>query len=203
MQNRRMADERIKIIRRSSFTALPWKNGGGITHEAIREPPIGDAFIWRVSVAEIDSSGPFSDFAGYDRKMVLLRGHGIALEFGSGKRCTLRGVGDFVEFDGSMATRCELLDGPCVDLNLMVSKSRRTAARIERMSGPLQVAANDGDTTLIFGIQDPLSLNGAAESTRLEPWDLAILRGCSVRLSNMSRGEDSAPSTVFIATISP
>jgi environmental stress-induced protein Ves len=192
-----------RIIRRSSFTALPWKNGGGITHEAIRVPPTGDAFLWRVSVAQIDSSGPFSDFAGYDRKMVLLRGHGIALEFGSGKRCALRSVGDFVEFDGAMATRCELLDGPCVDLNLMVSKSLRTAARIERMSEPLRVAANHGETTLIFAIQDPLSLHGGAESTRLEPWDLAILQACSMDLSNMSRGEDSAPNTVFIATISP
>jgi uncharacterized protein len=198
-----MADERIKIIRRSSFTALPWKNGGGITHEAIRVPPTGDAFLWRVSVAQIDSSGPFSDFAGYDRKMALLRGRGIALEFAGGKHCALHCVGDFVEFDGAIPTRCELLDGPCVDLNLMVSKSLRTAARIERMSEPLRVAAIHGETTLIFGIQDPLSLDGAAESTRLEPWDLAILQGCSVHLSKMSRGEDSAPSPVFIATISP
>lgn len=198
-----MADERIKIIRRSSFTALPWKNGGGITHEAIRVPPTGDAFLWRVSVAQIDSSGPFSDFAGYDRKMVLLRGRGIALQFAGGKHCALRRVGDLVEFDGAISTRCELLDGPCVDLNLMVSKSLRTAARIEHPSEPVRVAAIHGETTLIFAIQDPLSLDGAAESTRLEPWDLAILEGCSVHLNNMSRGEESAPSPVFIATISP
>jgi environmental stress-induced protein Ves len=193
-----------QIVRRSSFTALPWKNGGGITHEAIRVPPTGDAFLWRVSVAQIESSGPFSDFAGYDRKMVLLRGHGIALQFGSGKQCALRSVGDIVEFDGGMATRCELLDGPCVDLNLMVSKSLRTAARIERLNEPTPVAAIGAQTTLIFGIQDPLSLDSSAgESARLEPWDLAILEHCSVQLSNMSPGEDSAPSTVFIATISP
>jgi uncharacterized protein len=199
-----MADERIKIIRRSSFTALPWKNGGGITHEAIRVPPTGDAFLWRVSVAQIDSSGPFSDFAGYDRNMVLLRGRGIALEFGGGTQCVLRSVGDSVEFDGGVHTRCELLDGPCVDLNLMASKLLRTAARIERISEPTLVAAIRGETTLIFGIQDPLSLDtGAGESTRLEPWDLAILEGCSAHLSNMSPGEDSAPSAVFIATISP
>jgi uncharacterized protein len=199
-----MADERIKVIRRSSFTALPWKNGGGITHEAIRVPPTGDAFLWRVSVAQIDSSGPFSDFAGYDRSMVLLRGRGIALKFGGGKQCVLRSVGDSVEFDGGVPTRCELLDGPCVDLNLMASKSLRTAPRIERISEPTLVAAIRGETTLIFGIQDPLSLDsGAGESTRLEPWDLAILEDCSAHLSNMSPGEDSVPSAVFIATISP
>ena len=199
-----MADADIKIVRRSSFTPIPWKNGGGITHEAIRVPPTGDAFLWRVSVAQIDSSGPFSDFAGYDRKMVLLRGHGIALEFGSGERCTLRRMGDWLEFDGAMSTRCELLDGPCVDFNLMVSQSLRSAARIERLQEPLRVAAIQGETTLIFAIQDPLSLDGsAAESVRLGPWDLAILDDCSVHLSKLAPGADSAPSAVFIATISP
>jgi uncharacterized protein len=199
-----MSDAGIKIIRRSSFTATPWKNGGGITHEAIRVPPTGDAFLWRVSVAQIDSSGPFSDFAGYGRKMVLLRGRGIALKFGSGERCTLRGAGDWVEFDGAMSTCCELLDGPCVDLNLMVSNSLHAAARIERLSEPNRVAANHGETTLIFGILDPLCLDsGAGESALLEPWDLAILKGCSAHLSRMAPLEDSAPSAVFIATISP
>jgi environmental stress-induced protein Ves len=198
-----MSDAGIKIIRRSSFTATRWKNGGGITHEAIRVPPTGDAFLWRVSVAQIESSGPFSDFSGYDRKMVLLQGRGIALEFGSGERRALRSVGDWVEFDGAMATRCELLDGPCADLNIMVSKSLRTSARIERLHEPMLVAATHRETTLIFGILDPLSLDGAGESARLEPWDLAILNGCSAHLRKMAALEDSAPSAVFIATISP
>jgi uncharacterized protein len=199
-----MSDAGIKIIRRSSFTATPWKNGGGITHEAIRVPLTGDAFLWRVSVAQIDSSGPFSDFAGYDRKMVLLRGQGIALKFGSADRRTLRSVGDWVEFDGALSTHCELLDGPCMDFNLMVSNSLHTAARIERLSEPKRVAAIHGETTLIFGILDPLSLvSSAGESALLEPWDLAILKDCSAHLSQVAPLEDSAPSAVFIATISP
>jgi uncharacterized protein len=198
-----MSDAGIKIIRRSCFTPLPWKNGGGITHEAIRVPPTGDTFLWRLSVAQIDSPGPFSDFADYDRKMVLLRGQGVTLEFGSGERCELRSIGDWVEFDGAMPTRCELLDGPCTDLNLMVCKSLRTALRIERLSEPTLVAAGHGETTLIFAIQDALSLDGRGESVRLEPWDLAILHDCSAHLSKMTPDAESAPSAVFIATISP
>lgn len=199
----RMGDAGIKIIRRSSFTATPWKNGGGITHEAIRVPATGDAFLWRVSVAQIDSSGPFSDFSGYDRKMVLLQGRGVALEFGGGEHRALRSIGDWVEFDGATPASCELLDGPCVDLNLMVTQQLRTAARIERLRAPMPVAPTPGETTLIFGIQDPLSLDCRGESVRLEPWDLAILNGCSAHLSKTTHGEDSAPLAVFIATISP
>lgn len=198
-----MADADIKIIRRASFVAIPWKNGGGITHEAIRVPPTGDAFLWRVSVAQIGSSGPFSDFSGYHRKMVLLRGRGLAVQFGSGERCTLRNAGDWLEFDGAVSTHCELLDGPCVDLNLMVAHRLRSAARVERMQEPLRVAAIRGETTLIMGISDPISLHGAGDPVRLAPWDLAILKNCSVHLSKLAPGEDSAPSAVFIATISP
>ncbi len=171
-----MIDAGINIIRRSSFTATPWKNGAGITHEAIRVPPTGEEFLWRVSVAQIDSSGPFSDFSGFDRKMALLQGRGIALVFGNGEAAReLRSVGDYVEFDGASPACCELLDGPCVDLNLIVSKSLRTAARIERLREGAPVAAGPGETTLILGIQHPLSLAGGGQSARLEPWDLAIL----------------------------
>jgi hypothetical protein len=38
-------------------------------------PPIR----WRVSIAQLDALGPFSDFAGYARKLVLLRGRGVRL----------------------------------------------------------------------------------------------------------------------------
>lgn len=198
-----MVDARIKIIRRSSFKAIPWKNGGGVTHEAIRVPPTGEGFLWRVSVAQIDTSGPFSDFAGYDRKMVLLRGRGIALDFAGGESSVLRSIGDWVQFDGAMSTHCELLDGPCMDLNLMVSKSLRSAARIEHLIEPMRVAAIQGETTLIFAIQHPLSLkDGEGAAARLGPWDLAILNDCGASMVKILPGEVSSPSAVFIATIS-
>jgi uncharacterized protein len=167
---------RMQIIRKSCFTAVPWKNGGGITHEAIRVPATGSAFRWRVSVAQIDVSGPFSNFAGYHRRMVLLLGSGVRLTFGESGHRDLRAVGDLAEFDGAVDTRCELLDGPCTDLNLMVSDSVAAfTAGVERLREarslrPLQ------ETLLVFPVTGPLSLeyqNG--ESSTLNPWDLAIL----------------------------
>jgi environmental stress-induced protein Ves len=132
-----------------------------------------------------------------------LQGRGIALEFGNGDKRVLRSTGDWMEFDGGIPTRCQLLDGPCVDLNLVVSKSLRTAVRVERLREVKRVAAIQGETTLIFGIQTPLCLESRGESTGLEPWDLAILTDCSAQLSGMAPADDSAQSTVFIATISP
>jgi environmental stress-induced protein Ves len=193
----------LQIVRRSSFKRSPWKNGGGITHEAIRVPATGEPFLWRVSLAQIDASGPFSDFAGYDRKMVLLQGPGIELTHGNGQHRVLKNVGDCVEFAGVMPTHCELLGGPCVDLNLMVAESLRSTARVERLVDGL-IATAAGETTLIFGIESPISLAGdAGETVRLEPWDLAVLSQGSARFDNMAPDGRSAPSAVFIATISP
>ena len=192
----------LKVIRRSSFTALPWKNGGGITHEAWREPATGDAFVWRVSVAHIESSGPFSDFAGYNRKMVLLRGLGLTLRFANGEQRVLQKIGESAEFDGAVAAHCDLFNGPRVDLNFIFSKSVRAHARVEHVDQELLVRPTPLETALIFSIADPLLLEcDAGEAVRLEPWDLAVLSQGGARLSKMEPDHYSAPSAVFFATI--
>ena len=171
-----------------------------MTYEAIRVPPAGDPFSWRVSLAQIDSSGPFSDFTGYDRNMVLLQGRGIALTFDDGEQRSLREVGDWLQFDGGRPVHCGLLDGPCMDLNLMLSKSMRADARLERLGRNLAVDASHGPT-LIFSLEDALSIDaGDAQSVRLEPWDLAVLSQGSARLNRMEPDKPAA-SAVFIATI--
>jgi len=60
----------------------------------IRVPATGDPFLWRVSIAQIDASGPFSNFTGYSRKMVLLRGAGLRLKFAAGPDRHLHDIGD-------------------------------------------------------------------------------------------------------------
>jgi environmental stress-induced protein Ves len=166
----------MQIIRNSSFTAVPWKNGGGITHEAIRVPATGSTFRWRVSVAQIEASGPFSNFAGYQRRMVLLRGSGVRLTFDGSHHQDLRAVGDLAAFDGAVSTGCELLDGPCTDLNLMVSDSLRGwTAAVESLREPRELKSTR-ETLLIFPITGPVSLeyqNG--EPTTLNEWDLVVL----------------------------
>jgi environmental stress-induced protein Ves len=192
----------LNIIRKSSFTAVPWKNGGGTTHEAIRVPAGGESFLWRVSVAYIDTSGPFSDFAGYRRNMVLLRGRGLRLKFDNGEHRVLRSIGDTAAFEGAAGTYCDLLDGPCVDLNFMVSKSVQADARVVHLGENLTLQASP-DTALIFSIEASLLLDSeGGESIRLEPWDLAVVSRGTTRLSRIEPGKLSAPSAVFLATIS-
>jgi environmental stress-induced protein Ves len=192
----------LTVIRRSSFIAAPWKNGGGVTHEVIRMPQKGDYFRWRVSIASIDASGPFSDFAGYDRHMVLLRGPGLSLKLGNAESRRLQAIGDLAQFDGGIATYCELLDGPCVDLNLMVLKSLNAKACVESLAGVKSLQAAQGESALIFSIATPLTVSSdAGPSTRLEPWDFAVLTDGSARLELSPIGDISTLGSVFFATI--
>ena len=192
----------LQVIRKASFASVPWRNGGGITHEAARVPESGDPFRWRVSVAHIDASGPFSDFSGYLRTMVLLRGTGVALKFNAAESRELRSVGELVEFDGAGQTYCQLLDGPCVDLNLMAATSIAVQARVTRLDAGVAVAASRDQATLIFAIDDPLLLESDVGGTvTLEPWDLAVLRGSSARLNRVASGNIPTVGSVFIATL--
>jgi uncharacterized protein len=196
-------DSAVQIVRKSSFTAAPWKNGGGTTHEAIRVPASGEPFRWRVSVAHIEVAGPFSDFAGYDRKMVLLRGAGVKLDFANGEQRVLRHVGEIAEFDGGLSARCELLGGPCVDLNLMVAKSMGAVpVRVQRVNSALPLAASCHESTLVFCIEGRVVLDGdAGEPATLENWDLAVLSH-TPRLESRLTPLDSSGALVFLATLS-
>lgn len=191
----------LQVVRKSAFTAIPWKNGGGITHEALRVPQMGDPFRWRVSVAHIDVSGPFSDFGGYHRKMVLLRGSGVILKFAGGETRELCRIGDLVEFDGAESTYCELQGGACVDLNLMVSKSIAVDARVLRLDVSIAVEALQNTSTLIFAVEDPLLLESdSGDTVRLEPWDLAVINHGGGRLNRVA-GNIATVGSVFIATL--
>jgi environmental stress-induced protein Ves len=166
----------MQILRKASFKATPWKNGGGITQEIIRVPAGDGSFRWRMSVAQIDVSGAFSDFAGYRRIMVLLRGRGVRLNFAGAPPKSLADVGDLAEFDGALKTDCRLVDGPCTDLNLMVEKSiANVVASVERLRDPRALPALPQGVSLVFGISGGLEVECAAGRALLEPWDLAIL----------------------------
>lgn len=118
-------------LRRFTCGELPvtmWKNGGGITREIVSWPPYAepDAFDWRVSVATISASGPFSTFPGVDRTIMLLDGDGVRLK-SDGFDETLDVAHQPFEFDGEAPVECTLLGGASTDLNLMVRRGQGRA----------------------------------------------------------------------------
>jgi uncharacterized protein len=104
---------------------MPWKNGMGSTTEIAIHPADAklDDFVWRVSMAQVASDGPFSSFAAIDRTLLVLEGNGIDLSV-AGEADVRIDRETMHAFPGDQPTSARLVDGPIVDLNVM---SRRTA----------------------------------------------------------------------------
>jgi environmental stress-induced protein Ves len=105
---------------RDQYRSMPWRNGSGITREIARDAGAGAEFLWRLSLASITASGPFSNYDGYRRSVTLIAGNGFRLAIGAQQPLTLDMVGATALFSGDVPTGCVLIDGACSDLSLMV-----------------------------------------------------------------------------------
>ena len=120
---------RHRLLTPADYRRMPWKNGGGRTTEIASHPPDAgfNAFLWRISVAEVRKDGPFSAFPGVERTLVLLDGAGMRLA-GDGVDIEILARYEPYAFAGESMPVCTLLGGPVRDFNLML---RRGAARGE------------------------------------------------------------------------
>ncbi len=111
----------------AAIAPTPWKNGGGATRELACWPPGAgmDAFDWRVSVASVAASGPFSAYPGVDRQIMLLAGDGFHLQApGGALEQRLDQPWQPLAFAGELAVQCRLLGGASTDFNLMLRRGR-------------------------------------------------------------------------------
>jgi environmental stress-induced protein Ves len=109
---------RVRLIPASAYRRVPWNNRGGVTMDIDMVERAG-VVQWRVSLAEIENDGPFSDFTGYDRTIVPLAGRGFRLSGGDAAPIVL--AQNFVphRFDGGWSPLCELIDRPVQALNAL------------------------------------------------------------------------------------
>jgi environmental stress-induced protein Ves len=107
------------------YVAMPWRNGLGTTTELAREDT-ETGFLWRLSRADVTADGPFSDFPGIDRFLLLLSGAGLKLTFAN-REAVLDAPYASAEFAGDEPVFCRLLNGPCQDFNVMVNRARASA----------------------------------------------------------------------------
>lgn len=114
---------RHRVLAPADFRRLRWKNGRGFTTEIAQHPRGADleAFDWRASIAEIAQSGPFSQFPGVTRSLILISGDGMHLDRAAGP-LDLRAPFDVVEFDGADVVLCTLAGGPVRAFNLMLRR---------------------------------------------------------------------------------
>lgn len=126
----------------AAVPATPWKNGGGSTRELACWPPGAgmDTFGWRISVATIAASGPFSAFSGVDRQIMLLDGHGVRLASGGWQHALDQRWQPFA-FSGDEPVDCSMLGGASTDFNLMLRRGAWSGHVQVLRAAPSQVQA--------------------------------------------------------------
>jgi environmental stress-induced protein Ves len=167
-----------RLIAFDSLTPVAWKNGGGSTTElAVFPPGAGfDTFIWRVSLATIAASGPFSRFEGIDRSLALVDGEKLALTV-DGEKLTLEPTDAPLRFTGEAQVAASV-DGVTTDLNVMTRRARcRHALRRVALSAaaPTTIDRRGAHTLIFLSDGDSASIGDGTHSFKFKRFDALLL----------------------------
>ena len=157
----------LQCLRAQDYPRMPWKNGGGFTEEITRDAGDGlDGFGWRLSIADIEASGGFSSFAGYQRIISVLQGDGMQLTVDGEQGRPLLPF-DAYAFKGESQVSCALLGGPIRDFNLIYAPARYRA-RLQWFDGGSRLFSA-ASTVLVFSAQTDLqvTVDGQVQSLGL------------------------------------
>ena len=170
------------VVHLADVAATQWRNGGGVTRELAAWPAQGD-WHWRMSVAEVAQSGPFSCFDGITRWFAVLQGAGVVLNVRTPSDSSAASATEHrltvqeqpLCFDGGAPTDCQLISGPTQDFNLMVRDSG-LPARMLRVHGNFHTAVNAMKTIAIYTIDSRASVRFNAEDLYVPPATLVWRR---------------------------
>jgi environmental stress-induced protein Ves len=143
------ATVKLTHLKPADYKTMPWKNGGGTTTELMAERNgATEGYDWRLSIASVAASGPFSDFSGYDRSIMLVEGKGFTLDFAEDGTHHLTRSFEPLCFDGAWRTECTLIDGPVKDFNLIARKNVHAVLDVLRVAPGAETIAAAPTTVL-------------------------------------------------------
>ena len=171
----------MRVVRESSITSTPWKNGGGVTREIAIFPPGStlDSFAWRMSMATVSTDGAFSAFPGVDRRLYVLEGHGLILSSPSERRQVH--AGKRVDFPGEERIFGELLKGPITDLNIMSRRSEVSAEVGELIIHEHTQLVTEGTASAVFVRDGTITVRSGDEEVLADKFDTILFDGGSPR----------------------
>ncbi|WP_349436035.1 HutD family protein [Pararhizobium sp. A13] len=176
----------MQVLRSENYRRMPWKNGGGETTEIAVFPPEADlaAFGWRVSMATVATDGPFSVFAGIDRTLSILDGHGMELNIEGRAPVVLTQASRPLAFPADAPTSARLVSGAIVDLNVMTRRGQ-WAHQVEKriVEGQHHLDA-EGGVTMLLSLGN-IRIDAGDHAVELGRLDCAILEGVVLITSDM------------------
>lgn len=151
----------MRHVPKSAYRSMPWRNGGGTTLELLCEPGNGaqhsDRFLYRVSIADVRTDGPFSRFDGYDRHIMLVAGEGMTLTGGPSGPIELRTLLQPASFSGDWDIEGTLHAGPVRDFNFMVDRARASSRlEVRELAAPEQFVIEAGTRCIVHIIEGAL-----------------------------------------------
>lgn len=172
-------------LHRDQYRSMPWRNGAGVTLEIAREPAAGSDFLWRLSLATVAASGPFSNYAGYRRSVTLIDGAGFRLGIDGQQPLVLDSVGATALFPGDAATQCTLINGASTDLSLMVREpgaiisvqriQDATAREVPLQAGALKAVFCVAGASILAPPDNPMASRRAGADMTLAAHDTVLL----------------------------
>ena len=129
---------------------MPWANGRGTSYEIASDRNEAGEWTWRLAMAPVNEDGPFSRIECVDRSLAVVEGAGMLLSVDRKKlQCLPMQV---VRFRGDAITEAALLDGPIMDINLMV--------RRKEADGEMAIISEVG---LLNGVSIVVAIGGSAQ----------------------------------------
>jgi environmental stress-induced protein Ves len=184
----------MQVVRAADYRRMKWRNGGGETAEVAISPPgsLLDAFDWRISMARVETDGPFSAFAGVDRSLAIVDGAGLRLQITGRAPLELSTSSAPCVFPADVPTTATLIAGAITDLNVMTRRDRckhrlrreeLPASRLLQLDAPVtyvvcgggRVRASRDGQTLVIDAHDALDCRGSGAAITLAPEGVATV----------------------------
>lgn len=168
----------IRLLHPHQYQRTRWKNNGGWTTEIARsdDPAAPCGFRWRVSIAEIETDGPFSSFPGVDRDLLLLTGNGMELDINDAPTVRMDRRFQHIRFAGEDRVMCRLLAGPTRDFNVMADRQRcRAEVHARPLIGTMVLFVDPGSSWLIHALSGSSTLRGDATDSSASSGDTLLI----------------------------
>ncbi|MEV0322815.1 HutD family protein [Streptomyces sp. NPDC050658] len=164
-------EDATRVIPMASLEPQKWANGRGWTREIHREPGGGASVpvTWRLSLADIEETGPFSSLPGMDRH--LMSAAPVTL------RLTVDGVPhdvrytQVVSFAGDSEVATTAVEGRARALNLMTRHGIRGG--LDLIHGDTRLPVAETTATALVVLDGTVSLDGR----RLDRFDTILPGG--------------------------
>ncbi|GAA1346386.1 HutD family protein [Arthrobacter roseus] len=164
----------MRLVHTLETKPQPWRNGAGQTRDIAVESHDDGAPGWRVSLADVERGGPFSEFPGMQRIFTLASGE-LALLTVDGQEHALERFRP-LRFDGGAKTTCALPTGAVKALNVFTDPERYAAGLIVfELSRKQRLRLSAGHILVLLKGQASIEAQApTAEAATMSPFDAVL-----------------------------